>query len=64
VWQDWEEEIREAMSSPTGRWAQKCFDFDREYRTLRLFLEGKEGGLAIARREYERVKTWSGNKLA
>ena len=63
VWQDWEEEIRDAMGSPAGRWAQKSFDFGREYKTLRLFLEGKGQGLPIARTEYERVKTWSLDKF-
>ena len=59
VWQDWEEEIRTAMNSPTGRWVRDSFDFAREYKTLRLFLDGREHGLDLARGEYNRLKAWS-----
>ena len=54
VWRDWEEEIRIAMNSPAGKWARDKFDFDREYKTLGLFLRGKEAGMSLAREEYGR----------
>jgi len=64
VWQDWEEEIRTAMDSPAGIWAREYFDFKREYKTVGLFLDGKERGLDLARIEYERRKRWNEGRFA
>lgn len=63
VWQDWEEEIRIVMNSPTGKWVQTEFDFDREYRTFGLFLRGQQDGLRLACDEYSRPKTYSNGRL-
>ena len=59
TWNDWEEAMREAMVSPVGKWARSSAGFDKDFRTLRSFLDGRDRGLELARKEFTRRKEWS-----
>jgi len=62
VWADWEEAIRDAMDSPTGKWARKALGLDEQYQVFRRFVDGRERGLEEASAEYKKPKTWSDGK--